>query len=516
MEISQSNNILNWYPFNSNKSILIIGKNQKELYNMLNEKNENLTYIQEYTQDSLTNLKFDYIILIGILENWKDVVKIDIKLKQLLKNLSNSLNENGKILLAIDNKFGIRFFSGNPEKILNRKFESLIGYSNEPEKIESFTKSKLENMLSQLNLNYRFYYPLPDYKLPNVIFTDDQLPEYNSIDKYYPYYEKNSEIIFNEIDVFREILKSDKEMFTFFTNSFLVEISKGECNKEYKYISFNNIRKKDYQLITKISNTYVEKQTVTQEAQKHYDNIKENIKILNENNIKTVDYIENDIIKSKYINQEFLLNNVLTQKLEEGNEKEFYDIIDKYLDIISINLSQEDYEKTIFKKYDIEIEDKNILKDLHFLKNGLWDMTFKNCFYINNEFLFFDQEWEEDNLPVEYILYRSILYTISLRRYIKIEKLYEKYNLTKFIDLFEKLDNKLQETIRDNKTWEFYSENHYINLDDTIQEMKNLNIRDEAKDGRIKQLEQENKELKEKLNTGFFRKVQKVVDKIKK
>ena len=36
------------------------------------------------------------------------------------------------------------------------------------------------------------------------------------------------------------------------------------------------------------------------------------------------------------------------------------------------------------------------------------------CWYIgNNQFYFFDQEWNEPNLPVEYILYRAILYTIS-------------------------------------------------------------------------------------------------------
>ena len=35
-------------------------------------------------------------------------------------------------------------------------------------------------------------------------------------------------------------------------------------------------------------------------------------------------------------------------------------------------------------------------------------MTFKNCFYLENEFYFFDQEWYSSNLPVEYILYRSL------------------------------------------------------------------------------------------------------------
>ena len=109
------------------------------------------------------------------------------------------------------------------------------------------------------------------------------MPEYNSIDKYHPYYIENNDITFNEIDVFREILKTDKNMFTFFANSFLIEITKGECDKTYKYISFNNIRKEKYRLITKIADEYVEKQEVNEKAHKHYENIKSNIRYLNEN-----------------------------------------------------------------------------------------------------------------------------------------------------------------------------------------------------------------------------------------
>ena len=55
--------------------------------------------------------------------------------------------------------------------------------------------------------------------MPNVIFTDEQLPKYNSIDKYNPYYTDKSDILMNEIDVFREILKTDENMFTFFVSS---------------------------------------------------------------------------------------------------------------------------------------------------------------------------------------------------------------------------------------------------------------------------------------------------------
>lgn len=509
MKIVQSPNILNWYPFNKEQKVLEICNQSEDLTRFLINRCAKVITISKTDEIDSINEKFNIITLIGINEYE------NINIENIIRKIENVLEPEGKILMAVDNKFGLRFFAGNPEKILDKKFESLIGYNNEKEKIETYTKSNLEKILNKIGYNIRFYYPLPDYKLPNVIFTDDQLPEYNSIDKYNPYYTEKSDIIFNEIDVFREILKTDKNMFQFFANSFLLEITKGECDKTYKYISFNNIRKQEYQLITKISDAYVEKQEVNEKSIKHYESIKENILFLQEKGIKLVDYLEGQTIKSRYIEQKYLLNNILTEKLEQGQVEEFENIIDNYIKEITIDSYKEnDYEKTIFGKYGIETEDKNIIQNLNFMRNGLWDMTFKNCFLIDNEFYFFDQEWNEPNLPVEYILYRSILYTISLRRFISIEKLFDKYNLRQYLQLFEKLDNKIQEQIRDNKVWEFYSQNHYFNIDETKQEVENLKLRSEAQQNEIinlniraeaqqaenDNLKNENAKLQEKVN----------------
>lgn len=475
MELIEEQNILNWYPFKKEQKVLKISENCEELEKNISEK-------------------YDVITLIGISPK--------IRLESVIKQLENNLTEEGRFLIAVDNKFGIRFFAGNSENVLNKKFESLIGYSNEKERIETYTKKSLEDLLKKLGYKTRFYYPLPDYRKPNVIFSENQLPEYNSVDKYYPYYTENSDILFNEIDVFREILKTDKDMFTFFANSFLVEASKGQCDETYKYISFNNLRKEEYRLITKIADEYVEKQKVNEKADQHYQNIKDNIQILNENGIETVDYVENGKIRSKYIQQEYLLDNVLTEKLEQGKIEEFYEILDNYIKIISINTYKEtDYSKTIFKQYGIEEENKKIIENMNFMKNGLWDMTFKNCFLIDNKFYFFDQEWNEANLPVEFILYRSIFYTISLRRFIQIEKLFERYNLMQYIELFEQLDNKLQGKIRDNNAWAFYNRNCKFNIDETKQEVINLNIRSNAQKAAYEELIQQNSELREKIKS---------------
>lgn len=499
MERFQSPNILNWYPFNKTQKVLEVGKKSEELTKFLIDKCSSIQKISKIEELENIDAKFNIIILLGINENEK------INLKNLVKRLEGFLEMDGRILLAVDNKFGLRFWAGNPENILEKKFTSLLGYNNEYEKIETYTKKYIKTQLNEIGYKTRFYYPLPDYRRPNVIFSEDALPEYNSIDKYNPYYTEKSDILFNEIDVFREILKTDKEMFTFFANSFLVEIAKNEFDTTYNYISFNNLRKEKYRLITKISNTYVEKQIVNEKAEEHYENIKNNIKILQENNIKTVDYIDGDKIKSKYIDQKYLLNNVLTEKLEKGQIEDFDNIIKKYIKQISIKTYKENiYENTVFGKYEIEVDDKSIIQDLNFIKNGMWDMTFKNCFLVDNEFYFFDQEWNEPNLPVEYILYRAILYTISLRRFVSIEKLFDKYNLSKYIKLFEKLDNKIQEEIRDNVIWEFYSQNHDFNIDGTKQELKNLQIRSDAQKTEINNLNErfraqqlENNNLKE-------------------
>lgn len=501
MERFQSPNILNWYPFNKTQKVLEVGNKSEELTKFLIDKCSSIQKISKIEELENIDAKFNIIILIGINENEK------INLKNLVRRLEGFLEMDGRILLAVDNKFGLRFWAGNPENILEKKFTSLLGYNNEYEKIETYTKRYIETQLNEIGYKTRFYYPLPDYRRPNVIFSDDALPEYNSIDKYNPYYTGKSDILFNEIDVFREILKTDKDMFTFFANSFLVEVIKKEKEYDttYNYISYNNLRKEKYRLITKISNTYVEKQIVNEKAEEHYENIKNNIKILQENNIKTVDYIDEDKIKSKYIEQKYLLNNVLTEKLEKGQVEEFDNIIKNYKKQISVKTYKENnYEKTAFGKYGVEVKDKSIIQDLNFVKNGMWDMTFKNCFLIDNQFYFFDQEWNEPNLPVEYILYRAILYTISLRRFVSIEKLFDKYNLSKYITLFEQLDNKIQEEIRDDEVWKFYSQNHDFNIDGTKQELNNLQIRSEAQQTEINNLNErfnaqqlENNNLKE-------------------
>ncbi len=511
-----SQNLLNWYPFSKEDSVLEIGGDLGQLTGLFSKKckdvttiepqwecaeairkrykdRENIDLIAGKLEDISLNKKYDIITVIGNINRIEEIIGKQLDLENTIRYLEKYLNENGKMLIAVDNKFGLRYWAGNPENMLNKKFISLIGYHSEPISYETFTKKSLEEILQKMEYNFNFYYPLPDYKMPNVIFTDEGLPKYNSIDKYNPYTTQNSDLIINEIDVFREILTTNPEMFIFFTNSFLIEISKEKRELPYNYISFNNMRKEKYRLITKIGKDYVEKEAVTEEANQHIEQISKNIEYLKENQIKTLDETEENKIKSKYVEQKYLLNEVLTENLRQGKKDEFDKLVQKYIDLfLSQSYKTDNYDETIFKKYNIEIEDKELIKSMNFLKNGLWDMTFKNCFYIDDQFYFFDQEWNDENIPLEFILYRSILYTISLRRYINIDELMEQYGLTQYREIFEKLDNVLQEEIRDDRIWKFYGRNKYFDIDGTKQELINLSQRDHAKELAIENLQKDN------------------------
>ena len=173
------NYVLNWYPFKGESTILEIGGNAGKFTELLskkatrvvtiennleNAKNiakeheniENVEIIVGNLKDIKLEEKFDYILLIGTLPYV--ATKEQNTSKEILRRLGNLLKEDGKILLCVDNRFGIKYFVGNPENYLNKKFVGLLNYNNEEEKIETYTKQKLINLLEETGYKYKNFY----------------------------------------------------------------------------------------------------------------------------------------------------------------------------------------------------------------------------------------------------------------------------------------------------------------------------------------------------------------------
>lgn len=245
-------NILNWYPFKKDSSVLEIGagmgaitealcekckevvsvelsKNRATSIAERNKDKENLEIIVGNLNDvDFKGKKFDYITLIGVFEYAALYTNTENPYDDFLNNIKKLLKEDGKLLIAIENKFGMKYFVGAPEDHTNVQYDGITGYTSGA-KVRTFGKQEIKEILNRNNfINTKFYYPLPDYKLPSLIFSDEYLPTEETIEKYIPYYYEGSSIEFDEIKAYKEIIKNN--MFDFFANSFFIEASQKEIN----------------------------------------------------------------------------------------------------------------------------------------------------------------------------------------------------------------------------------------------------------------------------------------------
>ncbi len=165
--------------------------------------------------------KYDKIFLIGVLEYSSLYIKnSDNPFLDLLKIVKNHLKEDGNLYIAIENKYGMKYFSGAREDHTGNFFESIEGYDNNTAK--TFSNISLRKLLKKANYkNIYFYYPLPDYKFPNEIYSEDYLPKNNSLINLGHSLDRNRSIIFNETKALNEAAKSDH--FETFANSFLIK-----------------------------------------------------------------------------------------------------------------------------------------------------------------------------------------------------------------------------------------------------------------------------------------------------
>ena len=264
-------NILNWYPFKKNAEVLEIGAGMGAITGVLCENVGNVTSVELSKQrasaianrckdkenleiivgnfnDIKFTKKFDYITLIGVLEYAPLYTNSQNPFHDFLVQIKSLLKEDGKLLIAIENQFGIKYFAGANEDHTGKRFDGIAGYENK-KGTRTFGKYELINILKDAGYTYsKFYYPMPDYKLPNYIFSDEYLPE-DKLEDYQIYTSSSESVYFNEKEALKDIVKNN--MFGFFANSFFIECSAKEIETKidltkYKPIKISEEMKKFY------------------------------------------------------------------------------------------------------------------------------------------------------------------------------------------------------------------------------------------------------------------------------
>lgn len=128
-------------------------------------------------QDIKIEKKYDVITLIGVLEYAYHYMDSETPYEDFVKKMTSCLKPGGRLYIAIENKLGLKYFSGYHEDHLGAPYVGLEGYEKK-DKVRTFTRSELKALLEENGFsNLEFYYPFPDYKLPTVIYHESMIKD---------------------------------------------------------------------------------------------------------------------------------------------------------------------------------------------------------------------------------------------------------------------------------------------------------------------------------------------------
>ncbi len=240
-------NLLEWYDYKKDASILEIGagcgavtgafckkmkrvvgielSKKRSLINAnRNGKYGNLEILVGNFEDIVIDEKFDYVSLIGVLEYSPLYISSENPFEDMLRKAKGMLKENGKLIIAIENKMGLKYIAGATEDHTGKAFDGINGYVG-VKHVKTLSKNELEGLLRNVGYSeWEFYYPFPDYKMPTIVYSEKMQPKAGDLRNIVNVYDRDRYITFDEQAAFDQLCEDDK--FEYFANSFLIFASR--------------------------------------------------------------------------------------------------------------------------------------------------------------------------------------------------------------------------------------------------------------------------------------------------
>ena len=124
-------------------------------------------------QDFQCNERFDIVTLIGVLEYSRVFIKGDDPVAESLALASRFLRPGGVLIVAIENKLGLKYWAGAPEDHIGVPFFGIEGLYGGATAV-TFGRQELKRLLCGNGFpDVEFYFPYPDYKVPTIILAEE-------------------------------------------------------------------------------------------------------------------------------------------------------------------------------------------------------------------------------------------------------------------------------------------------------------------------------------------------------
>ncbi len=388
-----------------------------------NQAHGNVEILVGNFQDIESSLgKYDYITLIGVFEYAAAYIDSESPYSDFLKIVKNHLTETGRVAIAIENKFGLKYFAGCREDHFGTYFEGLEGYSN-TSGVRTFGRRELKNLAEDAGLTaMTFYYPYPDYKMATKIYSDDYQPLVGELNTNMQNFDRERMLLFDESKVFNNLIREG--LFPECANSFLLiagTAASGADRLPVVYEKISDDRAEEFSICTRIQKTRqgaleVVKRPVGQKSLAHIQNIEKWSRLLTEQYRQSKISICESVLEGEQVHCPFLtgmtLEEIADLHIQNGEAPKAEKLISAYLQEIRLHNASEPFVMTpAFQEVfgDVQLEGSYRTGKVNNI-----DMVLNNAVNTPEGWKLIDYEWTFDfPIPVEFIIYRIMHYYLE-------------------------------------------------------------------------------------------------------
>ena len=409
---NQRENIVSWLPIDKSMKVLEIGSGCGAITGALAKKSGSVTCIDLSKKRSLINAyrhedcdnvtinvgnfqdiepgleeDFDYALLIGVFEYGQCYIGGKTPFEDFLKIIRKHVKKDGHIVIAIENKYGLKYWAGCREDHLGTFFSNIENYPDGGD-VRTFSKKGLERIFKSCGeKEYSFYYPYPDYKFMTTLYSDKYLPKKGELVNNLRNFDRDRMLLFDEKKAFDGLI--EEGMFPFYSNSYLAVLGNEPSTD---YIRYSNDRAPQFQISTEITSAdgirLVKKHALSNEAIPHIEKMKDSFELLSER-YDTKDFTVNPVLESNEMDTVVFpfekgttLAGLMDECLECDDEESFLSLFREFIGKIERNS-------------DMPISDL--------------DLVFSNIMVNKKEWKIIDYEWTtKEKIPVKEIAFRSL------------------------------------------------------------------------------------------------------------
>lgn len=430
--------LLRWYEFRDNSRILYIGEETDALAELLGGWGRGVSLTCCSWEDMLSGEgqienegTLDYLVSVTDLEKSMEPAQVLASWKRLLKT-------DGRLLLGMNNRLGLRYFCGDRDTYTGRSMDGIEDYRRayaskaDPFMGRTYDKDGLEKLLRESGFeNFRFFSVLPDLKNPALIYGEDYLPNEDLANRVFPTYNHPETVFLEEELLYDGLIRNG--MFHQMANAYLIECSMDGRLSDVCQVTGSMERGKEDALLTVIHKSgTVRKRAAYPEGERRLRELAVHGEDLRAHGLLVVEgRVEQGAFIMPYVDAE--VGQMYLKRLLQRSKEEFLGAMDHFRDLI-------------FQSSEIEKPDAGDGEGA-ILRKGYLDLVPLNSFFVNGEFVFFDQEFCEEHYPANVLVLRMIgsfyLGNTTAHKLLPVRELYERYGLMRYLERWQR------------KEWEF-------------------------------------------------------------